>query len=172
MWTKRDFKAVGLVTVIGIMIAIGIVIRTEPVQNYTVEQELQLQDQQLLGLLIWGEARGESDEGKLAVGWVVRNRLNAKRDYGVTWREVMLKDKQFSCFNDENINKQRMSNIDNLIGFDECFIIALRVWEGFGGDPSNGATHYHTKYIDPEWNNDMVETARIGVHIFYKYKDE
>ena len=43
MWTKRDFKAVGLVAVIGIMIAIGIVIRTEPVQNYTVEQELQLQ---------------------------------------------------------------------------------------------------------------------------------
>ena len=30
------------------------------------------------------------------------------------------------------------------------------------------ATHYHTASIDPYWSASLVETTRIGAHVFYR----
>ena len=130
----------------------------------------------LLSMLIWGEARGEIDLGKSAVAWVVRNRVYARRDYGDGWEGVMLKEKQFSCFNDEDVNKERMKEIlftRSMWGkFRECFGIALGVCLGIGDDPTKGATHYTVIGLKPLWRLKMVETVKIGNHVFYKYEDE
>lgn len=33
---------------------------------------------------------------------------------------------------------------------------------------TDGADHYHADYINPEWNNSMLLTAKIDNHVFYK----
>jgi spore germination cell wall hydrolase CwlJ-like protein len=35
-------------------------------------------------------------------------------------------------------------------------------------DITEGATHYHTLYVDPYWSDSLNETVRITDHIFYK----
>ena len=34
---------------------------------------------------------------------------------------------------------------------------------------TQGATHYHAKYVSPEWARDFDLIGRIGVHIFYRW---
>lgn len=63
-------------------------------------------DLNILSLTVYGEARGESDAGKLAVAWTARNRAEADlhRDGRPDWwgegvAGVCLKSWQFSCWN-------------------------------------------------------------------------
>tara|TARA_Y100000310_G_scaffold247602_1_gene253227 strand:- start:13530 stop:13958 length:429 start_codon:yes stop_codon:yes gene_type:complete len=130
----------------------------------------------LLALLIWGEARGEPPEGKWAVGWVVRNRVYAERSYGKGWQGVMLKKKQFSAFNEGDVNREKMEEVVFMPGrwgeLKECFVVAFNVFFGMGSDYSNGATHYFRKELSPSWARKMEKTAEVGDHVFYKYKDE
>ena len=75
------------------------------------------QDWAYLALTIYGEARGETTEGKQAVGSVMINRVHDGR-WGSTIREVVTQSKlnaagrtvfQFSCWGDEN--KDEMAEI-------------------------------------------------------------
>lgn len=130
----------------------------------------------LLSMLIWGEARGEDIIGKQAVAWVVRNRTYATRNYGKGWDGVMLRKKQFSCFNEADTNREKIEEIWFTMRtwkqFRICFMVAIEVYLGFGDDPTMGATHYFVKGLQPSWVRNMVQTAIIGNHIFWKYKDE
>lgn len=130
----------------------------------------------LLSMLIWGEARGEDVVGKQAVAWVVRNRVYATRRYGKGWTGVMLKKKQFSCFNEADANREKIKEIwftmRTWTQFKISFNIAVEIYFGFGDDPTIGATHYFNKRLAPRWAKRMVRTAVIGSHVFYRYKDE
>jgi hypothetical protein len=57
-----------------------------------------LDDKQIMGLTIYGEARGEIDEGKIAVGTVILERVDKQGWMGKTIQEVCLKPYQFSCY--------------------------------------------------------------------------
>ena len=35
---------------------------------------------------------------------------------------------------------------------------------------TQGATHYHATYVDPEWNRDMNLIGRIGAHVYYRWE--
>lgn len=61
-------------------------------------------DIDILARTIYGEARGEPWEGKIAVAWVVRNRAERGGWWGDTIREVCLKPWQFSCWNETDPN--------------------------------------------------------------------
>jgi N-acetylmuramoyl-L-alanine amidase len=63
-----------------------------------------LADQQIMALTIFGESRGEPDEGKIAVGSVILERVKKQGWMGKTISEVCLKPYQFSCYlpNDPN----------------------------------------------------------------------
>jgi spore germination cell wall hydrolase CwlJ-like protein len=37
-------------------------------------------------------------------------------------------------------------------------------------DPTEGATHYHADYVQPEWAEVKYRTVRINDHIFYKWE--
>ena len=52
-------------------------------------------DLMIMAKTIWGEARGESHNGQVAVAWVIRNRAERGGWWGNTIREVCLKDQQF-----------------------------------------------------------------------------
>jgi spore germination cell wall hydrolase CwlJ-like protein len=127
-------------------------------------------DTLLLAALIAGEARGEPVEGQHAVAWVVRNRVEIPRWWGHTYREVMLKPWQFSTFNpvgDEWEAREVVLNRLDVATHAHVHIAGI-VMAGLTRDPTHGATHYHATYVSPAWADELVETAHIGAHIFYR----
>lgn len=119
---------------------------------------------------IYGEARGESREGKIAVGWVIRNRASRSAfatslvgQPGAIAR-VCRAPWQFSCWNADDPNLPKLLDMKTT-GSDEE-IVAMAVL-GTTPDPTIGADHYHTISIKPYWAPYMRKTVTIGNHVFY-----
>lgn len=123
---------------------------------------------------IYGEARGEPDEGKAAVAWVVRNRVEwpgqplwwGSSLYGVCYRPY-----QFSCHNENDPNAQ----ICKLLREDDPAYIAMgeivdAVLAGTIEDPTGGATHYKVTGSKASWDTSAAKVPEIviGRHSFYK----
>lgn len=129
-----------------------------------------LSDVDLLSRCIWGEARGERIDGRLAVAHVVLNRVRAQSYYGGSIKDVILKPRHFSCF---NANDQNLSKILNLTpsspDLSFCRAVAeLALQDGLTNDPTQGATHYHTVNVNPSWAPKLRFLCRIGSHLFYR----
>jgi len=128
-----------------------------------------------MALCIMLEAGGEPYKGKIAVGYVILNRYRAQRSYfGHTIVGVILKRKQFSCFN--NVEREKLVK-DFEKGcyrkdMDECFKAARAAFYGEEKDPTNGAFWYVHKRLEGKcrWMKNLVVTARIGNHVFYGEK--
>ena len=135
-----------------------------------------LTDAQLMAVCIYGEARGESLAGKIAVAHTIMNRVRLPKWWGKTIREVILKPRQFSCFNDGDKNRLALRAIAADWGrafqknriLRECYYVAEGVIEGDLRDNTDGATHYHTTGCDPSWDDKMALTDTIGDHAFYR----
>ena len=54
-------------------------------------------------LTVYGEARGENAESRRAIAWVIRNRFSRKK-FGVSYRGIVLRPLQFSCWNKNDSN--------------------------------------------------------------------
>ncbi len=129
----------------------------------------------LLTLLVYGEARGESLDGKAGVAWVAVNRVKRGGWFGNTLKKVILKPYQFSCFlpTDPNFGllEDALLNFDRYIAedpvFKECFYIAKGVYEGWIRDLTHGALYYHARSVSPGWAKSYSKKAEIGNHIFY-----
>jgi cell wall hydrolase len=103
----------------------------------------QLTDEQLVALCIWREARGEMQMGKLAVGCVIRNRINANSFFGHDWRNVILKPYAFSSFNVNDPNADKWPEDDEADWLD-CVQAAQDVMDDHP-DVTNGALYYYSK---------------------------
>lgn len=115
---------------------------------------------------IVGEARGESLEGQIAVGEVIRNRFRANSWYGDSFEEVCLYPYQFSFWNSRSKARKVLWSIEPAV-----WQRAARAWEASrNSDLTKGATHYHAWGIGPLWTFDMKQTVRIGNHVFYREK--
>jgi len=128
-----------------------------------------LSDIELLACFIWGEARGEKVEGKLAVAHVVMNRVHAGSYYGRTTREVIFKVGQSLCF---NVNDPDSAQIPRLLSADRefalCRAIAELATRGLlKNDPTGGATHFHRLDAKPPWATKLNFLRQIGNHVFY-----
>ena len=64
----------------------------------TASVKLALTDRHAVALTIWGEARGESLEGRVAVGMIIKNRVRHPRRWASDWRKVCHQRWQFSCW--------------------------------------------------------------------------
>lgn len=133
---------------------------------------------------IWGEARGEPYQGKVAVGHVIMNRLHRpgwwsrQKNDGIpddTIAAVCRDPYQFSCWNsiDPNSRKVRAIALNELpplgdYDFRVCLRAALQVIDAVEDDPSEGATHYHVKGVFPTWARHIAPHKVIGNHLFYK----
>lgn len=132
----------------------------------------------LLAMLLWGECRGESADGKRAVANVVRNRVLLSPKYGDGWVRVMLRPFQFSCFltADPNASKLlRPTEHGSLETWQECGEVAEQVFGGTQPDPTNGATHYCTiaaprltHVWPPAWTWAMQARGTVGAHAFFR----
>lgn len=129
----------------------------------------------VLARTIWGEARGQPQEGMEAVASVVLNRVAvAQKNGGKYWWgadiiSICQKPYQFSCWNRSDPNYKKLIAVtDRDIHFVTCLRIARRALAGTLSDKTGGATHYHTKAISPHWAQGQKPSVIIEDHIFYK----
>ncbi|HDH01102.1 MAG TPA: cell wall hydrolase [Nitrospirae bacterium] len=135
-----------------------------------------LGDKELFTLCLFGEARGESIDGKIAVASVIINRLKRQSWFGKSLKEVILKPYQFSCFLEKDPNRKVLEKIadefrEHLtenIALRECYWVAEGVLDEWLTSNVGKATHYHTKQVDPKWDNEMKLITIIGNHEFYE----
>ena len=128
-------------------------------------------DIDVLARTIYGEARGESRDGQIAVGWVILNRYRTGRWFaGETIAETCTKPFQFSCWNATDPNREKLLNATEAV-LKPFWDLAERLINDEYKDPTGGATHYHTKQIKPKWAKFKTPTAIIGNHVFYNNID-
>ena len=134
----------------------------------SVFQKFRPEELLIAAMTIWGEARGESKAGRRAVARVILNRWKAKSWYGSRLGVVCQKPWQFSCWNenDPNLEKLRKLELNRNKILRMCLIDLLEAMNE-DQDPTNGATHYHNANISAPWAQGKVACAIIGHHLFY-----
>lgn len=127
----------------------------------------------VLARTLFGEARGEPVRGKEAVASVIVNRVRRARNRSGYWwgdsiAAVCRRPWQFSCWNENDPNRDKIEAVDqgNEV-FACCVRIARRAVAGVLKDPTGGATHYHAGGATPPWVLDRTPCAVIGNHKFY-----
>lgn len=118
---------------------------------------------------LYFEARGETVKGQFAVAEVIMNRVKSGRFpdnlCGVIRQGT---GKRYQC--------QFTYTCDGIAevvrepkAYDRVSKVARATMDGAAGDLTNGATHYHTTAVRPNWSRVYTKTARIGDHIFYRH---
>ncbi|VVN47382.1 cell wall hydrolase [Pseudomonas fluorescens] len=132
-------------------------------------------DREILARTLWGEARGESLAGQIAVAWTIRNRVNdgkAKSWWGEGYAGVCQKPYQFSCWNKNDPNFAYLSGVKPIPfrEFAQAQIAADQVLADKLPDPTGGATHYYAIAMKraPAWAAKAKETLKLGGHVFFK----
>ena len=138
------------------------------------DRALTIEPEHILAITLYGEARGEHTEGKIAVAWVIQNRMKDPR-WPNTIGGVCTQPKQFSCWNANDPNFSILvdklfetRNRDPHRAWRECLWVAGGVLRCYLSDNTDGANHYHTRSIKPSWSEKMTRTVEIGNHIFYR----
>lgn len=109
----------------------------------------------LLAKLIYGEARGESYTGQVAVGAVVLNRVKSS-SFPNTISGVIYQKNAFTAVNDGQINLTPNQTAKNAAKD------ALNGW-----DPTNGALYYYNPAIaTSSWIFSRTTLTTIGNHVF------
>ena len=126
-----------------------------------------------LALNIYHEARSESLAGQYAVADVVLNRVESSRYpnticevvyQAMTWKGNPIRDKcQFSWYCDGKSDRPTETD-----AWYRSIGVAVNIMHKaqFRG-LTESATHYHTDYVNPNWNRSMNYIGRIGNHLFY-----
>src|SRR4051794_6536330 len=118
---------------------------------------------------VYFEARGESPRGQAAVATVIMNRVKSpafpKTVCGVVYQGAAHHNGcQFSFACDGQAERV----VENG-AWDRARIVAARVLSGAVLRDVGRATHFHTTGVDPEWGSQMLRTAQVGLHVFYRF---
>jgi len=138
---------------------------------------VELKDEEVMALTLYGEARGASFNAKLGMAQVMWNRANDGR-FGNGIKEVVTKPKQFSCYNDSDANLPVLMEVaedfggkfEENIHLRECYMVALAVINGYIQGKVKDSLYYHTTGVNPKWNKGMTLEAKIGNTLFWKEK--
>lgn len=150
-----------------------------------MNQAFQLLDEkQVMAITICREAGGEPDEGKLAVGTVILERVDHRDWDGHTVKEVCLKPLQFSCFN--SFDKGYGKTLHMAEQWDECFSTDFSLMNCYSlvvgmlslvipRHPILAAAHC-CQYLNPKWAPEakakwlaagMKVILKVGGHEFF-----
>lgn len=118
---------------------------------------------------LYFEARGESVRGQFAVAEVILNRVESGR-FPDSVCDVVRQGtgRKFACqFTytcdglPEHVHEKR--------AWERVAKVARAVLNGRYAQLTEGATHYHTTAVNPDWANVYERTAQIGTHLFYRH---
>lgn len=150
-----------------------------PLDKATLSAKVNPVEESCLATMVYGEARGESDKGMVAVAYSAVNRANKK-----TLCQVVLARKQYSIFNNNpalraaalnpNLEPRQKNKIDQE-SWARAQNVARLVMTRSVPDPTGGATHYIADkvmkakgYTYPRWAKQYTQVAEIGGHRFFK----
>ena len=126
-------------------------------------------DHAVLVKTIWGETRGESKLGRMAVVHVILNRIHTTNPIYKSYKniaQVCLKKYQFSCWLDK-LTMRHIKVDSTFKGVKADVDAAIRAYE-HGIDYSNGALLYYSDIIDPpKWASAYTQVNKIGLHNFF-----
>lgn len=139
-----------------------------------------LSEIETVALTIFGEARGEPIQGQIAVGCVIRNRVNKRKK---TYQEICLAPLQFSCWNKDDPNRPVLEEWAQKLIFGEEIKQAFlnqAIWIAQGIvneriiDNTRNSDHYLTnelyaqKLASPSahWAKNLNMKTIIGRHTF------
>lgn len=131
-----------------------------------------------LALNIYFEARGSTLADRAAVANVVINRVNDRR-YPDTICAVVKQGNrdsagnmvrhqcQFSWYCDGRSDVPTDTDMWVQSQMLAWYMIEDNKYRGL----TEGATHYHATYVNPQWRHDLQLVGRIGEHIFYRWEN-
>lgn len=124
---------------------------------------------QCLSEALYFEARGESVKGQFAVAEVILNRVESARFpdnvCGVIRQGT---GKKYGCQFTYNCDG-KPETITEQTAFHRVAKVAMMSLARTARPLTDGATHYHTTAVRPNWSRKYKKTAKIGVHIFYRH---
>ncbi|MCX2723747.1 cell wall hydrolase [Roseibium salinum] len=126
-------------------------------------------EQLCLAEAIYFEARGESEEGQVAVAQVVLNRVK-NPSYpdsicGVVYQNRHKRNRCQFSFACDGIKDR----IASPVAWKTAQRLALEVLDGKQYlKMVDASTHYHATYVSPRWARSMAKRGQVGEHIFYK----
>lgn len=126
-------------------------------------------EQRCLAEGIYFEARGESEEGQVAVAQVVLNRVKnpayPNSICGVVYQNKHKRNRCQFSFACDGI-RDRISSPG---AWKTAQRLAKEVLDGKQYlKMVDASTHYHATYVNPRWAKSMVKRGQVGLHIFYK----
>jgi spore germination cell wall hydrolase CwlJ-like protein len=124
----------------------------------------------LVARTVYGEARGEPFQGKLAVAWVIKNRADNPRWWGNNIKDVCMRHAQFSCWLPGDPNREKCEAVtDADLAFVDCQAATASAFKELMPDPTWMADHYYRiGSPEPSWVMDQEPTCDIGHHRFYR----
>jgi hypothetical protein len=145
---------------------------------------------QLFALAMYGETRGESEAGKIAMGTVVLLRVEELKLKGIKnpLRKVLLTTKAFSCFNNGESNVEMDPNFPlikrialnwkysykNSYSLKHCYLIASCLLDGTLKKNEllvqYNVTNYQVVGHNSKWSRAMIFVVVIDNHEFYTEK--
>lgn len=134
-----------------------------------------------LSLNVYHESRSDNLAGRISVADVVLNRVDSKHfpdticgvvhqaKTRVNWKGNVVPVRgmcHFSWYCDGLSDEPLEEG-----AWEDAQIVADLALNGGWRGISEGATHYHATYVEPNWINDrgMVPIGRIGQHKFYRW---
>jgi len=117
---------------------------------------------------LYFEARGESLKGMAGVAEVILNRVDDPR-YPNSVCSVINQGtgRLFRCQFTYTCDG-RPETMTDRSAYTEVGKIARLMLDGAPRRLTNGATHYHTKSVNPRWSRVFPRTTTIGFHHFYR----
>ncbi len=126
------------------------------------------EDWSCLAEALYFEARGESVKGQFAVAEVILNRVDSPEFPDDVCAVVHQgTGRKFQCQFTYTCDG-REETIAEPAAFRRVGKIAWLMINGAPRSLTGGATHYHTRAVNPSWARRFVRTATIGVHHFYR----
>ena len=142
---------------------------------------LQESEHLCLSLNVYHESRSDNLAGRVAVADVVLNRVDStffpdnicdvvhQAKTRVNWKGNVVPVRgmcHFSWYCDGKDDEPLEED-----AWEDAQIVADLALNGGWRGISEGATHYHATYVEPNWINDrgMVPVGRIGQHKFYRW---
>ena len=125
----------------------------------------------LMAATVFLEAEGEPNEGKVAVAWVIRNRMDRRKK---STHEIVLAPWQFSCWNTDYRHRAdaRLVVADGPV-LAECWRAAAGAFWRLLPDPTGGDHYLNVDVVKrtnddklPSWFDQQKVVAVVGNHHF------
>lgn len=134
-------------------------------QPIAVRKPVDREDQSCMALAMYWEARGEGEQGMLAVGSVILNRVEDARFpdnvCAVVYQGGETPPCQFSWWCDGKSDRPTNANL-----WSTSMTLAEQLLAARPQDPTQGALFFHSTSVRSPWRRQR--TAQIGNHIFYR----